>query len=685
MKDIRDSMNLIYGGKIVSTRTKFSKETTKGQVAYCYKGEHKYEVVYSELNSKDAEDRLEVHEYGHIYLGHLDGLEYLSDSLLRIINDRFDDIVALVNKNCGIDFGDKLLIQVRDDPMINHMIHNIAMDCEINSKILDRKDIAIIEKSVFETYGGLSRMDVMTKFCHPSARWGFPNELTYPDYLELIMLNLDKFVKYIMLLKYGIGSPQQGQSNQSQSGQGQQGQQSRQGYSKDSTDRWGSGDSQGQRSKSSGQQQQQQSQSGSGGQSGDQQEGSGDQQGSSGGQEQSSKGSQPGSQSGQPSNSPGQTSGSESSDESQGGSKSGDKSGESSSSQQGSSDGSGGSFDPSDPDGSPSGSGGSFEKYNGQGKSSGEEGSESESNDGSESDESPESITDEQAELLNDQEYVNKRYEELKNMLENPEDISKAVSDISGEEGGTSDGSDGEIKGRKSDHGSDSREKVHVGEVYSKGGSGRGTGRSTSTRSFIKDLDPIDIGLEEVVRSFRKKVIKRSYSRNLTYKYNRRIITDVISPSYTMKITSDFDPTILFIIDVSGSMDTSLVDRVINTIRRKMRMINSNLKYSILTWDTSFCELYKDLNTKKNTPKISCGGGTCLAKSFIYAKEKFSDDTIIVVISDFEDNLGDWEVAMSKMKSYTIYGFNYGYPQDQKNFKCMKVKNCNENRRRGGW
>ena len=72
MKDIRDSMNLIYGGKIVSTRTKLGKDTTKGQVAYCYKGEHKYEVVYSELNSKDAEDRLEVHEYGHIYLGHLD-------------------------------------------------------------------------------------------------------------------------------------------------------------------------------------------------------------------------------------------------------------------------------------------------------------------------------------------------------------------------------------------------------------------------------------------------------------------------------------------------------------------------------------------------------------------------------------------------------------------------------------
>lgn len=631
MKDIRDSMNLIYGGKIVSTRTKLGKDTTKGQVAYCYKGEHKYEVVYSELNSKDAEDRLEVHEYGHIYLGHLDGLEYLSDSLLRIINDRFDDIVALVNKNCGIDFGDKLLIQVRDDPMINHMIHNIAMDCEINSKILNRKDIAIIEKSVFKTYGGLSRMDVMTKFCHPSARWGFPNELTYPDYLELIILNLDKFVKYIMLLKYGIGNPQQGQSNQSQSGQqGQQGQQSAgQGYSKDSTDRWGSGNSQGQ-------------------------------QGSAGGQEQSSDGSQ-------------------------GGSQSGDKSDNSSGSQQGSSGDSGGSFDPSDPDGSPSGSGGSFEKYNGQGKSSGEKGSDSESNDGPEYDESPESITDEQAELLNDQEYVNKRYEELKNMLEDPEDISKAVSDISGEEGGTSDGSDGETKGRKSDHGSDSREKVHVGEVYSKGGSGRGTGRSTSTRSFVKDLDPIDIGLEEVVRSFRKKVIKRSYSRNLTYKYNRRIITDVISPSYTMKITSDFDPTILFIIDVSGSMDTSLVDRVINTIRRKMRTINSNLKYSILTWDTSFCELYKDLNTKKNTPKISCGGGTCLAKSFIYAKEKFSDDTIIVVISDFEDSLDDWEIAMSKMKNYTIYGFNYGYPQDQKNFKYMKVKNCNENRRRGGW
>lgn len=672
MRNIKDSMNLVYGGRIISTRTKFGSKTTQGQVAYCYKGIHKYEVIYSKLNDRDAEERLETHEYGHIYLGHLDGLEYLRDRLTRLINDNFDDLTALVNTNCGIDFGDKLLIQVREDPMISHMIHNIAMDCEVNSKILDYDDVHMIEKSVFDTYGGLQKVDVMTKFCHPLKRWGFPEGLTYPEYLELIVQNLDKFVKYIMLMTYGVQSPQMqqgqsGQSQQSQSGQGQgqgnsqsQNQGQGQGYSKSSTNRWSG----------SGQHGDQSTESQSSNQSSDQgRQDHGNAQDPQQGSDQSN-----GSQESQGSSNQ-QSSGQQSSQGS-------DQDGSSEGSQQGQSptDGSSqsqtSSHDSSDSSGSSGGnSGGSFQPYDGQGRSSEGQSSDQDDSESADPEEGPEQLSDRDAELLNDQDYVNRRYEEIKNQLKSPEDISNAVSTMSGDEGGVSDGTDGELRGRKSDHGSESREKVHVGEVYSPGGAGKGSGRSTQTRSFIKDLDPIDMGLEEVLKNYRKKVIKRTFSRNLTYKYNRKIITDVISPSYTMRITSDTDPTILFIIDVSGSMDTSLVDRCIDIIRRKIRSINSNLKYHILTWDTDFCELYKDLNTKKNIPRISCGGGTSLARSFIYAKENFDNSTILVVISDFEDNLHDWEVAMSKMKDYIIHGFNYGYPQDQKNFKVMKVKN----------
>ena len=127
------------------------------------------------------------------------------------------------------------------------------------------------------------------------------------------------------------------------------------------------------------------------------------------------------------------------------------------------------------------------------------------------------------------------------------------------------------------------------------GSRSKGVGGSDATRSFTVNNDPLVMGLEEILKEYKHKVLKLDFRRDVAYKYNRRIVDDVISPSYRQKITKSEDPKVVFVLDCSGSMDTRLIDRILTFIKIKMKKINRNSKYDIISWDTELCEHYRDL------------------------------------------------------------------------------------------
>ena len=553
------------------------------ELGYCFKyrgfGVNMYRIVTAPTGDSFADFRVLMHEYGHIYLGHLEGIhEELDERLAWTIQNRRTELIEQINKKCNIDYADKLIERVIDDPTLNHTLHNIAMDMEVNSKVLSDEDVDEMEQRITAVLPKFDeeylrylqdktedeqikkdlqdRIDKMAKESkiklilpcryHTSDGQPFPDELTYPEYLMMIVENLDEFVKMLISIKNGgNGDTSQVTDQQLQdamNGQGQPGQ-------------------------------------GQGGQS-----------------------------------------------------------------QPGSSGGGGGmqSFDDLMKDcGLSDGSSDQGGNQNGQNQNGGGNGK---------------------------KDPVDSPY---KGMYSG-DDTQDKPKDKDGSGAG--------------DHNTPERDeadkKRELGQIRSQGGLGCGKSGGPDVTRLVTEQDPIDMALEEVIVNFKSRVVKMDYKRDMMHKYNRGILRSVIAPSYVNKITLSTDPTIVFLIDVSGSMDTALVDRCLGTISRNMKRIGKGLKYNIITWSTRLGEHIRDIDPRKPVPRISCGGGTRMAGGIEYFKEHYKDDAILILISDFEDDLNDWHRVEKSMPGYTMYGFNYGYQSYKQEWTNFKVKDFTAGNRR---
>lgn len=558
-------------GNLLLVNTDKPFDPNNPELGYCFKyksdtGSVIYKIQCSEIGIPRSDFRVLMHEYGHIYLGHLDGIhEELDVQICNVFRDHRGELIDRINNECGIDFAEKLIERVIDDPVLNHSLHNIAMDMEVNSKILSSEDVEELEMditSVLPKYqeellkyvkdktndeeekkkidDALKKMEneakiklILPERYYLSEGVPFPDGLSYGEYLILIIKHLDQFVKMLVSIKNG-----------------------------------GNGDTS-QVTKEDVQNALQQSSSGNS-------EGNGSSKGSQNGQGQSG--------------SSGMNSLSDLMEE------------------MGMSDGSG----------SSSSSGGEKEKKD-----------------------SP-----------------------FKGTRDNGDDL---------------DGDGKQPGGSHRDHGTDTRDdadkKRELGQIKSGGGVGCGSSGGPDATRLVSNTDEVDMALDEVILNFKSSVVKVDTKKDMLYLYNRGINRSVIAPSVRRKVTISTDPTIVFLIDISGSMDTSLVDRILNTIAKKMKKIGRGLKYNIITWSTHLGEHLKDIDPRKPVPRISCGGGTRMAGGMEYFKNNYKSDAILILISDFEDYLEEWHKVELTMPEYTMYGFNYGSSNYNQEFKNFKVRN----------
>ena len=559
------------------------------ELGYCFKyqglGVNMYRIVTAPTGDDFADFRVLMHEYGHIYLGHLEGIhEELDERLAWTIQNRRTELIEHINNKCKIDYADKLIERVIDDPVLNHSLHNIAMDMEVNSKVLSDEDVDEMEKritAVLPKYDEeylrylqdktedeqikkdlQDRIDKMAKESkiklilpcryHTPDGQPFPDELTYPEYLMMIVENLDEFVKMLISIKNG-GNGDTSQVSDQELQEALNGQQ-------------GQGQGQGQQSQGQGQ----------GGQGG---------QGGSGMQSFDDLMRDCGLLDGQD--------------------------------------------DKSNPN----------QNQDGKGKGGNNEPKES----------------------------------PYKGMYDG-DDTSDKPKDKDGNSGSGNDHSTPERN--------EADKKRELGQIRSQGGLGCGKTGGPDVTRIVTEQDPIDMALEEVIVNFKSRVVKLDYKRDMMHKFNRGIMRSVIAPSYVNKITISTDPTIVFLIDISGSMDTALVDRCLGTISRNMKRIGKGLKYNIITWSTRLGEHIQNIDPRKPVPRISCGGGTRMAGGIEYFKEHYKDDAILILISDFEDDLQDWHRVEKTMPGYTMYGFNYGYQSYKQEWTNFKVKDFTAGNRR---
>ena len=636
-----------YGSKLhVNTEKQF--DPNHFDLGYCYKfteegtGVSIYQIVCAKLGIPETDFRVMMHEYGHIYLGHLDGIhEELDQKICDLFQNRRNELVDSLNEKLGIDFASSLIDRVIDDPQLNHSLHNIAMDMEVNDSVLSEEDIEEMEADISSTYPKYSKelskfleehegeiteeqkkelqdkvkkMDdaVKVKLILPnryelSKGVPFPGGLTYPDYLLMIVQHLDQFVKMLVSLKMGMGlngnvsmddiknmlnNPKRDWKNATP--------EYKKGY-QDALNDLKNGNQQKQNRPQGGQQQpgQQGPQipgAGMPGQQGQPMPGGGGagQQGQGQGQPQAGQGGGAGQGQGQP--------------------------------QQGQGAGHGQGYDP-------------------------------------------------QAEY--DRGYQDALNDAAQNAGQGQggqgDALGQLLGEFFGKDGAGADGigpwqdkpdhyterrgiRDHDNQGRKeADH------KRQVGQIKAGGGIGCGSrGGAEATREVDHEVDAVDMALNEVIRNMRHRVIKLDTKKDLMRNYNRGIVRSVIAPAVMRKVTVSNEQKIVYLIDISGSMDTLLVDRILKAIKRNMMHLSKGLKYDIITWNTSLGEHIKDINPRRPVPRISYGGGTMIADGIRYFRDNYGPEATLIVISDFEDNLEEWNEVEKKMNGYLIYGFNYG-------------------------
>jgi hypothetical protein len=705
MKRTKTELNLIksfidntysrFGMRLlVNDDKKYDPTDPDSALGYCFKytdpalNSVVYKIECSKIGLEDTDFRILMHEYGHIYLGHLEGIhEELDSQICKALEDHREELIDEINQKCGIDFADKLLERIIDDPQLNHSLHNIAMDMEVNSSVLSLEDIDEMEmditsilpkyeeellkyigdqtddeevKKQIQDQLNKYQSESKIKLIHPSRyhldeNTVFPDNLTYTEYLFLILQNLDQFVKMLVSIKMGGNGDTSNISQQDIQDalnnildklQGKS-EAYKQGYRdaiRDAQQQQGQnqGQSQGQGQPNSQPQQQGQNQ---GQQSQNQSSGDGGASNSQGQGQQSTPGN--------------------------GGTGSGSGQGDQSGMGNQPSAGAGGSSSSQDQADYEQGYQDALRDLaNAQNSGMGQNGMQS--------------LSD----LMNDM-----------GMSSPTSNSSGSQSSGQGQDGSSSPGGSGK-NGKSSmpyegmredpnahnyskDHRTDSRDqadkKRELGQIRSAGGVGCGSGGGPGyTREVEKNLDDVEMALQEVMQNVKKRVVKMATTKDNMKNYNRGIIRTVIAPSFSRKITICNDPKIVYLIDISGSMDTKLIDRCLGTIARSMKKLSRGLKYDIITWSTHLGEHIKDIDPKKPITRVSGGGGTSIARGIKYFKDNYGPEAILVIISDFEDYLQEWHEVESTMDEYSMYGFNYGgssyYDSDKITWKNLKVR-----------
>ena len=692
IKNFIDSSYNHFGNRLlVNTDKMYDPEHSALGFCYKYKDEVSGNVVYriecSKTGIPRADFRILMHEYGHIYKGHLDEIhEELDAQVCNVFMNHRVEILDEIVKETGLDreTAEKLIERVIDDPEVNHSLHNIAEDMEVNSTVLSKEDVEEMEADITTLLPSLEEesiknaianakdeeykkklsdayqkmlSEVKIKFILPCRYYmgkddqgnpiPFPDGLTYVDYLILIIKHIDQFVKMMVSIKMG-GNGDTSDVSQDDIRAALNGmlQQMQQRMSNNQSEAYKQGYRQAMRD--------------AGKQSPEFKKGLQDgynKQKNSNGSEDYNQGFEDGLE-----------------DEKNNQNQSQDYK-----------------------DGFQDGQ----ELANGQNQGQGQQQQGSGQQEGQGQGQESQEMSD-----------YNQGYQDAMNDLAKSQGQGQGqemqgLSDLMGSMGITQQHTKpdpGQKKGHGQaqkdtlnpyegleskdfgmDHKSDSRNEADnkraAGQIQAGGGVGCGkTGAADITREVDKHADEVDMAMGEVINDIKCRVIKQSLRRDVMKNYNRGIIRSVIAPSISRKISISTNPKIVFLLDISGSMDTRLVDRILRTISKSILKINRDLRYDIITWSTRLGEHIKDINPRKGVPRISCGGGTDMASGMRYFKENYKSDAILVLISDFEDNLDAWHSVESSMKEYSMWGFNYGdnrysYHRGDWNWKYFKQRN----------
>jgi len=219
-----------------------------------------------------------------------------------------------------------------------------------------------------------------------------------------------------------------------------------------------------------------------------------------------------------------------------------------------------------------------------------------------------------------------------------------------------------------------------IGNQRSEGGTGRGKG-SGAVKVEFETCDTFD----NFTKFLRKECLgkkNRKWNSDVLYNSNRgKFASQVVVPR--RHLTERWMPTECHIVvDVSGSVPTNYVERVINSI------VDTNSGIDLKNSHIIFCDtqVVSDEIMSKRTKSVYAGGGTQIANGIKYVGKKGyckkATDKLFI-ISDFEDNLHAWVEAAKEFPGIK-YAIGYNV-HSQKECEELFRSNSNDNKFKQDW
>lgn len=216
-----------------------NEDLSPAKIAFATKTKDNCYKVF--VNNKVPEvyrDHLRLHEYGHILFGHLKFDELRHNQLTKKILQNWGTIskhLQLEPEDIGKD---KIELVGKYIMPLQGLLSNYAMDMEVNSKLFPNDEepyfneilggatlmanlnddlILDVQLEKIEEYLDGDRAEPFAKAIFPS-NYDFPNAKSYLEYLDLMFLNIDKFIDF---MKRDLEQFEQNQEGQGGQGQGQ--------------------------------------------------------------------------------------------------------------------------------------------------------------------------------------------------------------------------------------------------------------------------------------------------------------------------------------------------------------------------------------------------------------------------------------------------------------------------------
>ncbi|MCF0125583.1 MAG: VWA domain-containing protein [Clostridia bacterium] len=242
--------------------------------------------------------------------------------------------------------------------------------------------------------------------------------------------------------------------------------------------------------------------------------------------------------------------------------------------------------------------------------------------------------------------------------------MEKAAEDMNGEK--MEKAADEAEKADKGSGGGDEEDELGMNDENDKGNSGGDEDSSQNyspighgSRSYMIDASNSSDLEKAITKAVFNKVVLNERQDPVYYynrkKYNSNILISKSRPEQLWR-----PGNVVLLVDCSGSINDKAISAMVNAVRKVAH--HCGQKSRLVWWDT---ELEGDTLLRKSAgPEGS--GGTNIAKGIKYVREHYlrqSNDKLII-ISDYEDNLGYWLDEASKIKN-DIMGLCWLYAEDK--------------------